>query len=127
MTEFEKLLLAKGDADLFCAFVIDYPEIISDDFKKLINLFIEKAEKRFIKNKEKVLSSIKGTNDKSMSIKDLLEYHEGDVYMKKRICRVTWREGINTVDELLNSNSKLYMLGPKSKAIIDECLSKIGY
>lgn len=124
MTEFEKLLLAKGDADLFCAFVINYPEVISDDFKGLINLFIKKAEKRFIKNKEKVLSCIKGSG---MSIEDLLEYHEGDVYMKKRICRVTWREGINTVDELLNSNSKLYMLGPKSKAIIDECLSKIGY
>ena len=33
MTDFERLLLAKGDAQLISAFVKDYYEIISEDFK----------------------------------------------------------------------------------------------
>ena len=40
MTEFEQLLLAKGDAKLLRAFIKDYYEIISDDFKASIDKYL---------------------------------------------------------------------------------------
>ena len=142
MTNFEQLLLAKGDADLICSFVIDYPEILSDSFKESFNTFIKTAEKQFIAKKEKALSAVNGTSElvqktkprsvlNQMSIKELLLRHEGNERVKSHIIFELSRQSIDTVGELLEycEYSHLHCLkniGNTSISILEECLEKIG-
>lgn len=143
MTNFEQLLLAKGDMDLICTFVIDYPEFLSDSFKESFNTFIKTAEKQFIAKKEKALSVVNGASKpvlktilfsilNPMSIKELLSRHDGNEKAKSRIVSQLSQQSIDTVGELLEycEYSHLHCLrniGNTSVSILKECLEKIGY
>ena len=146
MTDFEQLLLAKGDADLICSFVIGYSEMLSDDFKDVFNSYIEEAEKRFTTNKDAALSCVKSINaqssqygkmakpdivNKQMSITDLLKYHEGDEHIKTRIYECMMRNGAYTVEDLLKEGRRsllqMRQMGKNSMAVLEDCLGKIGY
>ncbi len=146
MTDFEQLLLAKGDADLICSFVIGYSEMLSDDFKDVFNSYIEEAEKRFTANKDEALSRVKSINaqssqagkmakpdivSKQMSITDLLKYHEGDEHIKTRIYSCMRMNLVSTVEDLLKKDRysvlQMHWMGKTSMAVLEDCLSKIGY
>ncbi len=146
MTDFEQLLLAKGDADLICSFVIDYTEILSDDFKSVFASYIEEAKKRLAAKEKMALSNLKDSSKqhlrtaqiakpdlvgKQMSITDLLKYHEGDDHIKTRILTSTRWNDVYTVGDLLeegrHSLSQMRMMGKTSMAVLEECLGKIGY
>ena len=134
MTEFEQLLLANGDAKLLRAFVKDYYEIISDDFKASFDNYLaetrkhsEAKDKTSLSDLEKVGQDIKL---KDMSISELLKYHDGDNKLKTRMLNALSKD-FSTVGELLASNkSNVYVrpqIGAKSIFILEECLRKIGY
>lgn len=134
MTEFEQLLLANGDAKLLRAFVKDYYEIISDDFKASFDKYLaetrkhsEAKDKTSLSDLEKVGQDIKL---KDMSISELLKYHDGDNKLKTRMLNALSKD-FSTVGELLASNkSNVYVrpqIGAKSISILEECLRKIGY
>lgn len=134
MTEFEQLLLANGDAKLLRAFVKDYYEIISDDFKASFDNYLaetrkhsEAKDKTSLSDLEKVGQDIKL---KDMSISELLKYHDGDNKLKTRMLNALSKD-FSTVGELLASNkSNVYVrpqIGAKSISILEECLRKIGY
>lgn len=134
MTEFEQLLLANGDAKLLGAFVKDYYEIISDDFKASFDNYLaetrkhsEAKDKTSVSDLEKVGQDIKL---KDMSISELLKYHDGDNKLKTRMLNALSKD-FSTVGELLASNkSNVYVrpqIGAKSISILEECLRKIGY
>ncbi len=146
MTDFEQLLLAKGDADLICSFVIDYPEILSDDFKSVFDSYIEEAKNRFAAKEKMALSNLKNGSKqnhqtsqiakpdivgKQMSITDLLKYHEGDEHIKTRILSCMIWNDVYTVEDLLEEGrhglSRMRMMGKTSIAVLEECLGKIGY
>lgn len=134
MTEFEQLLLANGDAKLLRAFVKDYYEIISDDFKASFDNYLaetrkhsEAKDKTSLSDLEKVGQDIKL---KDMSISELLKYHDGDNKLKTRMLNALSKD-FSTVGELLASTkSNVYVrpqIGAKSISILEECLRKIGY
>lgn len=134
MTEFERLLLAKGDAQLISAFVKDYYEIISEDFKTSFDKYLAEVReqsdakvKTSLSDLEKVGQDIKLMD---MSISELLEYHDGDTKLKTRMLNALSKD-FSTVGELLASNkSNVYVspqIGAKSIFILEECLRKIGY
>lgn len=134
MTEFERLLLAKGDAQLLSAFVKDYYEIISEDFKTSFDKYLAEVReqsdakvKTSLSDLEKVGQDIKLMD---MSISELLEYHDGDTKLKTRMLNALSKD-FSTVGELLASNkSNVYVspqIGAKSIFILEECLRKIGY
>ena len=134
MTNFERLLLAKGDAQLISAFVKDYYEIISEDFKTSFDKYLAEVReqsdakvKTSLSDLEKVGQDIK-LMDKSIS--ELLEYHDGDTKLKTRMLNALSKD-FSTVGELLASNkSNVYVspqIGAKSIFILEECLRKIGY
>lgn len=134
MTEFEQLLLANGDAKLLRAFVKDYYEIISDDFKASFDNYLaetrkhsEAKDKTSLSDLEKVGQDIKL---KDMSISELLKYHDGDNKLKTRMLNALSKD-FSTVGELLASNkSNVYVrpqIGAKSISILEECLRKIDY
>lgn len=134
MTEFEQLLLANGDAKLLRAFVKDYYEIISDDFKTSFdNYLAEVREQSGVKGKTSLSDLEKVGQDiklKDMSISELLKYHDGDNKLKTRMFNALSKD-FSTVEELLASNkSNVYVrpqIGAKSISILEECLRKIGY
>ena len=134
MTEFEQLLLANGDAKLLRAFVKDYYEIISDDFKASFDNYLaetrkhsEAKDKTSLSDLEKVGQDIKL---KDMSISELLKYHDGDNKLKTQMLNALSKD-FSTVGELLASNkSNVYVrpqIGAKSISILEECLRKIDY
>ena len=134
MTEFEQLLLANGDAKLLRAFVKDYYEIISDDFKASFDNYLaetrkhsEAKDKTSLSDLEKVGQDIKL---KDMSISELLKYHDGDKKLKTQMLNALSKD-FSTVGELLASNkSNVYVrpqIGAKSISILEECLRKIDY
>ena len=134
MTDFEQLLLAKGDAQLLSAFVKDYYEIISEDFKTSFDKYLAEVReqsdakvKTSLSDLEKVGQDIKLMD---MSISELLEYHDGDTKLKTRMLNALSKD-FSTVGELLASNkSNVYVrpqIGAKSIFILEECLRKIGY
>lgn len=134
MTDFERLLLAKGDAQLISAFVKDYYEIISEDFKTSFDKYLAEVReqsdakvKTSLSDLEKVGQDIKLMD---MSISELLEYHDGDTKLKTRMLNALSKD-FSTVGELLASNkSNVYVspqIGAKSIFILEECLRKIGY
>lgn len=134
MTEFEQLLLAKGDAKLLRAFVKSYYEITSDDFKASIDKYLAEVreqsgakDKTSLSDLEKVGQDIKL---KDMSISELLKYHEGDKKLKTQMLNAL-SDDFSTVGELLASNKRnVYIrpqIGAKSISILVECLDKIGY
>ena len=134
MTEFEQLLLANGDAKLLRAFVKDYYEIISDDFKASFDNYLaetrkhsEAKDKTSLSDLEKVGQDIKL---KDMSISELLKYYDGDNKLKTRMLNALSKD-FSTVGELLASNkSNVYVrpqIGAKSISILEECLRKIDY
>ncbi len=134
MTNFERLLLAKGDAQLISAFVKDYYEIISEDFKTSFDKYLAEVReqsdakvKTSLSDLEKVGQDIKLMD---MSISELLEYHDGDTKLKTRMLNALSKD-FSTVGELLASNkSNVYVspqIGAKSIFILEECLRKIGY
>lgn len=142
MTNFEQLLLAKGDMDLICTFVIDYREFLSDSFKESFNTFIKTAEKQVIAKKEKALFAVNCTSEvcqktkprsvlNQMSIEELLLRYEGNERAKSRIISCLNQQSIDTVGELLayceySHLHCLWNIGNTSKAILEECLEKIG-
>ncbi len=134
MTNFEQLLLAKGDAKLLSAFVKDYYEIISNDFKTSFEKYLDVARKHLESKDEISLSDLEKIGQdiklKDMSISELLEYHKGDTSSKTRILNALSKD-FSTVGELLSSNkSNIYIrkqIGAKSISILEECLMKIGY
>ena len=134
MTEFEQLLLAKGDAKLLRAFVKSYYEITSDDFKASIDKYLAEVreqsgakDKTSLSDLEKVGQDIKLMD---MSISELLEYHDGDKKLKTQMLNALSKD-FSTVGELLASNkSNVYVspkIGAKSISILEECLRKIDY
>lgn len=134
MTEFEQLLLAKGDAKLLRAFVKSYYEITSDDFKASIDKYLAEVreqsgakDKTSLSGLEKVGQDIKL---KDMSISELLKYHDGDKKLKTQMLNAL-SDDFSTVGELLASTkSNIYVrkqIGAKSISILVECLDKIGY
>ena len=134
MTDFERLLLAKGDAQLLSAFVKDYYEIISEDFKTSFDKYLAEVReqsdakvKTSLSDLEKVGQDIKLMD---MSISELLKYHDGDTKLKTRMLNALSKD-FSTVGELLASNkSNVYVspqIGAKSIFILEECLRKIGY
>ena len=134
MTDFERLLLAKGDAQLISAFVKDYYEIISEDFKVSFDKYLAEVReqsdakvKTSLSDLEKVRQDIKLMD---MSISELLEYHDGDTKLKTRMLNALSKD-FSTVGELLASNkSNVYVspkTGAKSISILVECLGEIGY
>lgn len=134
MTDFERLLLAKGDAQLLSAFVKGYYEIISEDFKTSFDKYLAEVReqsdakvKTSLSDLEKVGQDIKLMD---MSISELLEYHDGDTKLKTRMLNALSKD-FSTVGELLASNkSNVYVrpqIGAKSIFILEECLRKIGY
>ena len=134
MTDFERLLLAKGDAQLISAFVKDYYEIISEDFKVSFDKYLAEVReqsdakvKTSLSDLEKVRQDIKLMD---MSISELLEYHEGATKLKTRMLNALSKD-FSTVGELLVSNkSNVYVspkIGAKSISILVECLGEIGY
>lgn len=89
MTDFERLLLAKGDAQLLSAFVKGYYEIISEDFKVSFDKYLAEVReqsgakcKTSLSDLEKVGQDIKL---KDMSISELLKYHDGDKKLKTQM------------------------------------------
>ena len=109
MTEFEQLLLAKGDAKLLRAFIKDYYEIISDDFKASIDKSLAEVreqsgakDKTSLSDLEKVGQDIKL---KDMSISELLKYHDGDKKLKTQMLNALSKD-FSTVGELLASNKR---------------------
>ena len=134
MTEFEQLLLANGDAKLLRAFVKDYYEIISDDFKASFdNYLAEVREQSGVKGKTSLSDLEKVGQDiklKDMSISELLKYHDGDNKLKTQMLNALSKD-FSTVGELLASNkSNVYVrpqIGAKSISILEECLRKIDY
>mgnify|MGYP004659772145 FL=1 len=134
MTEFEQLLLAKGDAKLLRAFVKDYYEIIGDDFKASFDNYLAEARKHSEANDKTSLSDLEKVGQdiklKDMSISELLKYHDGDNKLKTRMLNALSKD-FSTVGELLASNkSNVYVrpqIGAKSISILEECLRKIGY
>ena len=134
MTEFEQLLLANGDAKLLRAFVKDYYEIISDDFKvSFDNYLAEVREQSGVKGKTSLSDLEKVGQDiklKDMSISELLKYHDGDNKLKTQMLNALSKD-FSTVGELLASNkSNVYVrpqIGAKSISILEECLRKIDY
>lgn len=134
MTEFEQLLLAKGDAKLLRAFVKDYYEIISDDFKASFDNYLAEARKHSEANDKTSLSDLEKVGQdiklKDMSISELLKYYDGDNKLKTRMLNALSKD-FSTVGELLASNkSNVYVrpqIGAKSISILEECLRKIGY
>lgn len=134
MTDFERLLLAKGDAQLISAFVKDYYEIISEDFKTSFDKYLAEVReqsdakvKTSLSDLEKVGQDIKLMD---MSISELLEYHDGDKKLKTQMLNALSKD-FSTVGELLASNkSNVYVspkIGAKSISILEECLRKIDY
>ena len=134
MTDFERLLLAKGDAQLISAFVKDYYEIISEDFKVSFDKYLAEVReqsdakvKTSLSDLEKVRQDIKLMD---MSISELLEYHDGDTKLKTRMLNALSND-FSTVGELLAPNkSNVYVsqkIGAKSISILVECLGEIGY
>lgn len=89
MTEFEQLLLAKGDAKLLRAFVKSYYEITSDDFKASIDKYLaEVREQSGVKDKTSLSDLEKVGQDiklKDMSISELLKYHDDDKKLKTQM------------------------------------------
>ncbi len=134
MTEFEQLLLAKGDAKLLRAFVKDYYEIIGDDFKASFDNYLAEARKHSEANDKTSLSDLEKVGQdiklKDMSISELLKYYDGDNKLKTRMLNALSKD-FSTVGELLASNkSNVYVrpqIGAKSISILEECLRKIGY
>ena len=134
MTEFEQLLLANGDAKLLRAFVKDYYEIISDDFKASFDNYLAETRKHSEAKGKTSLSDLEKVGQdiklKDMSISELLKYHDGDNKLKTRMLNALSKD-FSTVGELLASTkSNVYVrpqIGAKSISILEECLRKIDY
>ena len=134
MTEFEQLLLANGDAKLLRAFVKDYYEIISDDFKASFDNYLAETRKHSEAKDKTSLSDLEKAGQdiklKDMSISELLKYHDGDKKLKTQMLNALSKD-FSTVGELLASNkSNVYIrpqIGAKSISILVECLGEIGY
>ena len=134
MTDFERLLLAKGDAQLLSAFVKGYYEIISDDFKVSFDKYLAEVREQSGAKGKTSLSDLEEVGQdiklKDMSISELLKYHDGDKKLKTRMLNALSKD-FSTVGELLASNkSNVYVrpqIGAKSISILVECLGELGY
>ena len=116
------------------AFVKDYYEIISEDFKVSFDKYLaEVREQSGVKGKTSLSDLEKVGQDiklKDMSISELLKYYDGDNKLKTRMLNALSKD-FSTVGELLASNkSNVYVrpqIGAKSISILEECLRKIDY